>query len=134
MFLNYFDIYQEVIHKSFSVTSPTLTLILISLLSLFECITRSSSLTLEELLLQKLPTLAGWFIIILFVMLRRFINFFILFSYSKSISYIFNYIGIYFFSQSKMISYSFTYVFLYFFPYSRLKFSSIYVLKKKYTP
>ena len=48
LILNYFDIYFKWI-KSFSIISPALAFIMISMLSLFECITRSSSLSMEEI-------------------------------------------------------------------------------------
>ena len=44
LFPTQFDIYEEVIQKDFVVTSCALSLIMISMLSLFECISRSSSL------------------------------------------------------------------------------------------
>ena len=47
MFLNYFDIHFKIL--SFSINSPTLPLIMISLSSLFECIICSSSLSLKEI-------------------------------------------------------------------------------------
>ena len=48
MILNYFDIYLSE-SKSSSKTSSASSLIMISILSLLECITRSSSLSMEEI-------------------------------------------------------------------------------------
>ena len=47
MFPNYFDIHFKIL--SFSINSPTLPLIVISLASLFECIIHSSSLSLNQI-------------------------------------------------------------------------------------
>ena len=58
MILNYFDIYFQVNQKVFFITSSASSLHIISMLSLFDCITRSSSFwSLEEL---KVTVIVNW--------------------------------------------------------------------------
>ena len=47
--LNYFDIYFLSAPRSSSIISSASSLIMVSMLSLFECIARSSSLSMEEI-------------------------------------------------------------------------------------
>ena len=68
---NYFDMYFSSESKSSFITSSALSFTMISMLSFFECITRSSSSSMEEI---KLFAIVNWFFHVS-DLLRLFISF-----------------------------------------------------------